>query len=123
MTVIVNFAIVAHNPGVGVKVYSVVAILFKAGPQVPVIPLVDVKGNGAIAFPSQIGCTALNVGSTFGFTVTDLVVEVSLHPPVPVIVYFISIVPLETPVTNPFIAFTVAIAVFKDDHLPPVTVD
>ena len=35
-TVIVIVVIVAHCPAVGVKVYVVVAVLFKAGAQVPV---------------------------------------------------------------------------------------
>ena len=48
---------VAHNPAVGVKVYSVVAVLFKAGDQVPLIPLVDVVGKADNVAPEQIGAT------------------------------------------------------------------
>jgi len=43
--------------------------LFKAGAQVPVIPLIDVVGNGANTAPEQIGATAVKVGVMFGFTV------------------------------------------------------
>ena len=37
LTVIVKVVVVAHCPTVGVKVYVVVAWLFKAGDQVPVM--------------------------------------------------------------------------------------
>jgi len=47
----------------------VVAVLFNAGAQVPVIPLVDVVGNAANTAPEQIGATAVNVGVMFGLTV------------------------------------------------------
>ena len=40
-----------------------------AGDQVPVIPLVEVVGNGANVAPEQIGATAVNVGVTAVFTV------------------------------------------------------
>jgi len=40
-----------------------------AGAQVPVIPLLDVVGNGFNVPPSQIVATALNVGVTFGLTI------------------------------------------------------
>ena len=43
--------------------------MFKAGDQVPVIPLVDVVGRAASVAPEHIGATALNVGVTFGLTV------------------------------------------------------
>ena len=69
LTVIVKVVVVAHCPAVGVNVYVVVAVLFSAGAQVPVIPLVDVVGNGANTAPEQMGATALNVGVMFGFTV------------------------------------------------------
>jgi len=44
-------------------------VLFSAGAQVPVIPLVDVVGNGDSTAPEQMGATALNVGVIFGLTV------------------------------------------------------
>ena len=49
-TVIVNVVVDAHCPAVGVKVYVVVAWLFKAGDHVPVIPFKDEVGN-AVKFP------------------------------------------------------------------------
>ena len=51
-----------------------VAVLLSAGAQVPVIPLLDVVGNGFNVAPEQIGATAEKVGVTFGFTVTVKVV-------------------------------------------------
>ena len=68
-TVIVMVAVVAHKPEVGVKVYVVVAVLSKAGDQVPVIPLFDVVGNACKADPEQIAATCVNVGVVFGVTV------------------------------------------------------
>ena len=44
-------------------------VLSRAGAQVPVMPLVDVVGNGANTAPEQIGAIALNVGVIFGLTV------------------------------------------------------
>ena len=49
-TAIVNVVVDAHCPVVGVKVYVVVAWLFKAGLHVPVIPFKDEVGN-AVKFP------------------------------------------------------------------------
>ena len=49
-TVIVNVVVDAHCPAEGVNVYVVVAWLFKAGLQVPVIPFKEEVGN-AIKFP------------------------------------------------------------------------
>ena len=45
LTVIVKVVVVAHCPAVGVKVYVVVAWLFKAGDQVPVMLFSDVIGR------------------------------------------------------------------------------
>ena len=44
-------------------------VLSNAGDQVPVIPLVEVVGNGVNTAPEQIGATALKVGGMFGLTV------------------------------------------------------
>jgi hypothetical protein len=60
----------------------VVAVLFKAGDQVPVIPLVEVVGNADKVAPEQIGATALNVGVTFGLTVIVNVAVVAHCPAV-----------------------------------------
>ena len=59
-----------------------VAVLFSAGAQVPVIPLFDVVGNGFSVAPEQIGATAVNVGVMFGLTVIVNVVVVAHCPAV-----------------------------------------
>ena len=46
-----------------------VAVLFSAGDQLPVIPFNDVVGNADNVPPEQIGATALNVGATLLLTV------------------------------------------------------
>jgi len=73
--------LVAHTPVFGVKVYCVVAILFNAGDHVPLIKLVETKGNAANEAPEQIGDTCVNAGVTSGFTVMVIVVLVA-HTPV-----------------------------------------
>ena len=45
------------------------AVLFSAGDQVPVMPLLDVVGSAVRVAPEQIGATAVNVGVMFGLTV------------------------------------------------------
>jgi hypothetical protein len=82
LTVMVKVVVVAHCPAVGVKIYVVVAVLFNAGDQVPVIPLVDVVGKADKVAPEQIGATAVKVGVTFGFTVIVNVVVVAHCPAV-----------------------------------------
>ena len=79
-TVIVNVVVVAHWPAVGVNVYVVVAVLFSAGAQVPVIPLLEVVGKAASVAPEQIGATALKVGVILGLTVIVNVVVVAHCP-------------------------------------------
>jgi hypothetical protein len=76
-TVIVNVAVVAHCPAVGVNVYVVVVVLSNAGAQVPVIPLLEVVGKAERLAPEQIGATAVNVGVVFEFTVIVNVVVVA----------------------------------------------
>ena len=56
-TVIDIVVIVAHCPDPGVNVYVVVELLFKAGDQEPVKPLVDVVGRGESDDPEQIAFT------------------------------------------------------------------
>ena len=73
-------AVVAHCPAVGVKVYSVVAVLSKAGDHVPVMLLFDVVGKSVKAAPLVIAATCVNVGVTFGFTVMVIVVVVAHNP-------------------------------------------
>ena len=58
-----------------------VAVLFKAGAHVPVMPLMDVVGNGANAVPEHIAGTGLKVGVVFRLTVMVNVVVVA-HSPV-----------------------------------------
>lgn len=58
----------------------VVAILSRAGAQVPVIPLFDVVGNAGKVAPEQTGATVLNVGVTTGSTVIVSVVVVAHCP-------------------------------------------
>jgi hypothetical protein len=50
--------------------------------------------------------------------VTVSVVVASLHPPVPVTVYVIVVVPALTPVTTPVEELMVATAVFEELHVP-----
>ena len=69
LTVIVNVAVVAHCPAVGVNVYVVVAVLSSAGDHAPVMPFNDVVGSGDNVAPAQIGATGLNVGVTLLLTV------------------------------------------------------
>ena len=92
LTVIVNVAVVAHCPAVGVKVYVVVSVLFNAGDQVPVIPLFDVIGNADKLAPEHIGATAVNVGVTFGLTVIVTVAVVAHCPASGVKVYVVVVV-------------------------------
>lgn len=56
-TTIVMVVAVPHSPTFGVKVYSVVAILFKAGLHVPLMPLFDKVGKASNVVPAQIGST------------------------------------------------------------------
>lgn len=89
-TVTVSVVGTAHNPAVGVNVYTSLAVLLiVAGLHVPVIPLVDVVGNAGTAAPSQTLSVVpkLNVGVMFGFTVTVNVVVVAHCPPEGVNVY------------------------------------
>ena len=58
----------------------VVARLLSAGDQVPVIPLVDVNGNGLRTVPAQIAATTANVGVTEGLTVMVKVVDTAHWP-------------------------------------------
>jgi 50S ribosomal subunit-associated GTPase HflX len=87
LTVMVNVVLVAHCPAVGVNVYTVVDVLFKAGDQVPLIPLLEVVGKADKLPPEQIAATAVNVGVTFELTVIVKVVIVAHCPAVGVNVY------------------------------------
>ena len=52
--------------------------MFKAGAQLPVMPLLEVVGRAVRVVPEQIGATAVNVGVMFGFT-TIVNVVVAAH--------------------------------------------
>ena len=77
---IVSVAGVAHNPAVGVNVYKVVTVLFNAGDQVPVIPLIEVVGKGLIIVPAQTGATALKTGKVAAPKTGTLMLTVSVQP-------------------------------------------
>ena len=79
----------AHWPAVGVNVYIVVTVLFTAGDHVPVIPLVDTVGKGAITAPLHIPATCTNVGVTIAFTVTVMVAAVAHCPAAGVKIYVV----------------------------------
>jgi hypothetical protein len=79
-TVIVNLNEFAHWPESGVNVYSVVAMLFKAGDQEPVMLLLDIIGKGDKTVPAQIGATTVNVGIIIGFTVIVNLYELAHCP-------------------------------------------
>ncbi|MET3886014.1 hypothetical protein [Niastella sp. OAS944] len=89
LTVIINVVVVAHCPAVGVNVYVVVAVLLSAGAHVPVMPLLELVGNGERVAPEQMGATAVNVGVIFGLTVIVKVVVVAHCPAVGVNVYVV----------------------------------
>ena len=78
LTVIVKVVKVvdAHWPVFGVKVYVVVAVLFNAGDQLPVMPFVEIVGNAVNGAPEQIAETAAKVGVLIGLTVIVNVVNV-----------------------------------------------
>ena len=86
------------------------AVLFSAGAQVPVIPLVDVVGRAVSGAPEQIGVTAVNVGV---IDVLTLTVAVTVQPEL--FLKVITLDPVETPFTKP-VLLTVATAVFDDVH-------
>ena len=52
-------------------------MLFNAGDQVPLIPLLEEVGNAVKMAPEHIGATAVNVGVTCGFIVMVKVVVVA----------------------------------------------
>jgi hypothetical protein len=55
----------------------VVVVLFKAGDQVPVNPLIEVVGKGLKLPPAQIGAIGLKVITLLGFTIMVKVVVVA----------------------------------------------
>jgi hypothetical protein len=89
---IVIVCVTAQIPVLGVKVYVVVAVLFIAGDQLPVIPLLSVVGNELIVAPEQNGPTAVNTGVAFGVIVTVIVVVTAHCPASGVKVYVVVVV-------------------------------
>ena len=82
VTVTVRVAANAHCPEVGVNVYVVVALLLKAGLQVPLILFIDVVGNDTVP-PLQIVVSGLTIAVAPGaFTVTVMVAVVAHTPEV-----------------------------------------
>ena len=57
-------------------------MLFSAGAQLPVIPLLEVVGSGAKVAPEHIGANTLNVGVMLGLTVMVNVAVVAHCPAV-----------------------------------------
>jgi len=55
-------------------------VLSKAGTHVPVMPLLEVVGNGVSVVPEQIGAIAVNVGVILLLTVIVNVVVVAHCP-------------------------------------------
>ncbi len=83
LTVIVNDAVVAHNPAVGVNVYTPEFWLSAIERvQVPVVPLAEVVGNAGTVPPAPIvrSVPKLNTGGMFGLIVTVNVVPVAHWP-------------------------------------------
>ena len=77
LTVMLKVVVVAHWPGVGVKVYVVVAVLFKAGVQTPVMLLLEVVGKAVKVAPEHMGAIPVNVGVMLVAMVTVAVIK---HP-------------------------------------------
>jgi len=85
LTVTVKVVVVAHNPAVGVNVYTPFAVLLTTdGFHVPVMPLLEVVGKIGTVPPVQIVNVVpkLKVGVMFGFTVTVNVNVVAQVPAV-----------------------------------------
>jgi hypothetical protein len=90
VTVTVIVVKTAHCPGAGLKIYVVVALLFKAGDHEPCIPLFESTGSGLMFDPEQIGPTCVNVGVMFAsFTIIVIVVGSAHCPGIGVKVYVV----------------------------------
>jgi hypothetical protein len=89
VTVSVIVVVVAHWPAVGVNVYVPLIVLSTvAGLHVPLILSNDAPGKIGAAVPLQIDARAVNVGVTFGVTVSvNIVVGTAHWPAVAVNVY------------------------------------
>src|SRR5215204_2844255 len=88
VTVTLSVAVGGPLLPVGVKVYVVVAVLFKAGDQVPAMPSFEVGGS-VMADPLHTGAIGSKLGVTCGVTVTISVAVVAQLLPVGVKVYVV----------------------------------
>jgi len=137
VTVTVRVAVAFEHPPVPATVYVIVAVPADTPVTTPVVaftvaipvfdelhvPPVCVELNVVVEL-TQMFCVPDNVPATgAAVTVTVRVAVAFEHPPVPATVYVIVAVPAATPVTTPVVAFTVAIPVFDELHVPPVCVE
>jgi hypothetical protein len=90
-TVTLIVVVVAQAPVAGVKVYVVVAVLFTAGDQVPLIPFNEAVGRVNDP-PLQIGVICVNVGVTGAPTLTVIAAVVAQAPAAGVKVYVVVVV-------------------------------
>jgi len=105
LIVIVSVVVAAHCPAEGVNVYVVVALLFIAGLQVPIMPLVDVVGKAGIEDPAQYGPAELKAGVIIGLTVIVSVVVTAHCPAEGVNVYVVVAVLLIAGLQVPLMPF------------------
>lgn len=85
-----DMVVVAQEPPVEVKVYTVVpaaVVLIVEGLHVPVMPLVEVVGSTPGLSPTQYGPSCVNKGIVPVLTTTDMVAVVPHEPAVGVKVY------------------------------------
>ncbi len=135
VTVTVLVADESLQPPVPVMVYVIVAVpdatavttpveLFTVATPASLLdhapPEFPLELNVVVPF-EQIACVPLSVPA-FGavVTVTVLVAVSFAHPPVPVTMYLMVVVPAATGVISPVLASTVAIPVFTELNVPPV---
>jgi len=119
VTVTVRVAAKAHCPEFGVNVYVVVALLLKAGLQVPLILFIDVVGN-ATNPPLQIVVSGLTIAVAPGaFTVTVMVAVVAHTPVAGVNVYVVVAVLLIAGAHVPVTPFVDVVGKLK---LPPLQI-
>lgn len=76
----VKAVVSAHCPASGVNIYVVVAVLFIAGDQVPLIPFIEVVDKVFNVSPVQIDCIELKLGSIKLLTVI-IIVALLAHCP------------------------------------------
>lgn len=97
-----------------------VAVLFNAGLQVPLIPFRELVGNGFKVVPAQNGPTLVKLGVTIGLTVMVIVVVVAHCPAVGVKVYVVVAVLLIAGLQVPLILLVDVVG--KGLKVPPVQI-